>query len=49
MERAYLPADPKHKALAIKKNGNMITVTLPEKAPDPYDSVLCLIVKGATR
>jgi alpha-L-fucosidase len=43
--RAYLLADPKHSALAIRKNGDVLTCTLPEKAPDPYDSVLCLVVK----
>jgi alpha-L-fucosidase len=46
VERAHLLADPRHKALAIKKTGETLTVTLPEKAPDPYDSVLCLIVKN---
>jgi alpha-L-fucosidase len=47
VERAYLLADPRHKALAIKKSGDAVTVTLPGTAPDPYDSVLCLVVKAA--
>jgi alpha-L-fucosidase len=47
VERAYLLADPRHKALAIKKSGDSVTVTLPGTAPDPYDSVLCLVVKTA--
>ena len=46
VERAYLLADPKHKALEIRKNGDALAVSLPEQAPDPFDSVLCLTVKA---
>lgn len=49
VDRAYLLADPKHKSLAVKKSGDTITLTLPEKAPDALDSVLCLVLKGAKR
>jgi alpha-L-fucosidase len=51
VERAYLLADPKHKSLPIKKDGDTLTVTLPEKAPGEYDSVLCLTTRagGAQR
>jgi alpha-L-fucosidase len=49
VERAYLLADPRHKALPVKKDGDALTVTLPETAPDPYDSVLCLNVKPAKK
>jgi alpha-L-fucosidase len=51
VERAYLLADPKHRSLPVKKNGDTLTVTLPEKAPGEYASVLCLTMKagGAQR
>ena len=49
--RAYLLADPGHKRLTVKKNGDTLTVSLPAKAPAEYDSVLCLEMKtgGAAR
>jgi alpha-L-fucosidase len=40
--RAYLLADPDKKALTISQDGEKISVTLPNKAPDPIASVLCL-------
>jgi alpha-L-fucosidase len=49
VERAYLLADTRHKALPINRSGDAVRVTLPEKAPDPYDSVLCLVVKAAKK
>ena len=49
VERAYLLSDPKHKALPIKRSGDAVIVTLPEKATDPFDSVLCLHIKTASR
>ena len=49
VDRAYLLADSRHRALQVRKVGDTVTVTLPENAPDPYDSVLCLIVKEARK
>ncbi len=49
VDRAYLLGDPKHKALPVKKNGDAVIVTLPEKASDPYDTVLSLSIKTASR
>jgi alpha-L-fucosidase len=40
--QAYLLADPRHSALPIAQRGGSVTITLPDLAPDPIASVLCL-------
>jgi len=40
--RAYLLADPGRKPLVVSQTPKGVTITLPEKAPDPIDSVICL-------
>lgn len=40
--KAYLLADPKHKALKVKQDGTNVSVSLPATAPDPIASVLVL-------
>ena len=40
--KAYLLADPSHKGLAVKQDGDRVTVTMPEKAPGQIASVLAL-------
>jgi alpha-L-fucosidase len=40
--RAYLLADPARAALPVIQEGRNVTVTLPDRAPDPIASVLCL-------
>ena len=42
MTRAWLLADPERRALAVKPSGDGVTIALPERAPDPVASVLCL-------
>lgn len=49
IDRAYLLSDPKRKPLPVKKDGDALIVTLPDTAPDPYDSVLCLNIRSANR
>jgi alpha-L-fucosidase len=39
---AYLLADPIHTPLSVKQTGNMLDVQLPDKAPDPLDTVLVI-------
>jgi alpha-L-fucosidase len=43
--KAYLLADPSHKALKLKQSGDQVTVTLPDKAPGQIASVLALNTK----
>jgi alpha-L-fucosidase len=43
--KAYLLADPSHKSLKVKQDGDRITVTLPDKAPGQIASVLALQTK----
>jgi len=47
--RAYLLADPSHRNLAVRKDGDSVIVTLPAKAPAEYDSVLCLEMKAGSK
>jgi alpha-L-fucosidase len=42
--RAYMLADASHKSLKVQRQGAHVTVALPDKAPDPIDSVLVLEV-----
>jgi alpha-L-fucosidase len=44
--RAYLLSDPDKKPLAFKKTGFDLEIPLPDKAPDEYNSVVVLEVKG---
>ncbi len=44
--KAYLLADPAHTPLKISQTGGNLTVNLPDKAPDPIASVLCLETKN---
>jgi alpha-L-fucosidase len=43
--RAYLLADPKRGDLKFQQTETGITITLPEKAPDPIATVVCLETK----
>jgi alpha-L-fucosidase len=43
--KAYLLADPAHKSLAVKQDGDRVTVTLPDKAPGEIASVMALQTK----
>jgi alpha-L-fucosidase len=43
---AYLLADTAHTALEVKQTGQTVSVSLPQNAPDPIASVLCLDVVG---
>ncbi|MDR3703359.1 MAG: alpha-L-fucosidase [Candidatus Sulfopaludibacter sp.] len=43
--KAYLLADPAHKSLAMKQDGDRVTVTLPGTAPGQIASVLALQTK----
>ena len=43
--KAYLLADPAHKSLAVKQDGDRVTVTLPGNAPGQIASVLALQTK----
>jgi len=45
--KAFLLADPEHKALVVKQGEAGVTVTLPDKAPDAIASVLCLEIEDA--
>jgi len=44
--RAYLLADAAHTALEVKQTDQTVSVSLPQNAPDPIASVLCLDVVG---
>jgi alpha-L-fucosidase len=46
VKKAYLLADPRQKRLAVKQGEGRISVTLPEQAPGPIASVLCLEIEG---
>ncbi len=39
---AYLLADRQHKALEVKQNGDTVSITLPQTAPDPIATVVCI-------
>ena len=43
---AYLLADPKREPLKTERQGARLVVHLPGDAPDPYDSVLVLKIRG---
>jgi alpha-L-fucosidase len=43
---AYMLADAAHTALDVKQTDQMVSVSLPQNAPDPIASVLCLDVVG---
>ncbi len=43
--KAYLLADPAHKSLAVKQDGDRVTVTLPGTAPGQIASVMALQTK----
>ena len=43
--KAYLLADPAHKALGVKQEGDRVTVALPDHAPGQIASVLALDLK----
>ncbi len=45
MVKAYLLADPAHKSLAVKQDGDRVTVTLPGTAPGQIASVMALQTK----
>ena len=42
---AYFLADPDKKPLAFSKIGEKLKLTLPQQAPDPIDTVVCLELK----
>jgi len=44
--KAYLLFDPQKKAIAYKKKGLSLEISLPEKAPDAINSVIVLEIKG---
>jgi alpha-L-fucosidase len=44
--RAYLLADAAYTALEVKQTDQTVSVSLPQNAPDPIASVLCLDVVG---
>jgi alpha-L-fucosidase len=44
--KAYLLADAAHTALELKQTDQTVSVSLPQNAPDPIASVLCLEVVG---
>jgi len=44
-QKAYLLADQKRTALPVQEDANGITISLPETAPDPIDSVVVLVLK----
>jgi alpha-L-fucosidase len=46
--RAYMLADPGRRKLAVKQEGEVVTITLPAKAPSDLDSVLCLETKSGS-
>ena len=43
--KAYLLADPKRSKLKFKQTAQGVSITLPENAPDPVASVVCLDIK----
>lgn len=43
--KAYLLADPKQTPLDFSQEGKSFKVTLPENAPDPYVSVMCIEIE----
>jgi hypothetical protein len=42
---AYFLADPDKKPLAFSQIGEKLKLSLPQQAPDPIDSVVCLELK----
>jgi alpha-L-fucosidase len=42
VRKAYLLADPARESRKVTQSGEALTVSLPAKAPEEYDSVLCL-------
>ena len=44
--KAYLLSDPQKKAIAYKKKGLSLEISLPDKAPDALNSVVVLEIKG---
>jgi alpha-L-fucosidase len=46
--RAYLLADSGRHPLAVEQNDRGVSVALPDRAPDPIASVLCLEIEGET-
>jgi len=45
--KAYLLADPGRQPLGISQDGATVSVSLPQAAPDPIASVLCLETGGS--
>ena len=43
--RAYFLADPDKKPLAFSQIGEKLKLTLPQQAPDPVDTIVCLELK----
>jgi len=43
--RAYFLADPEKKPLSFSQIGEKLKLTLPQQAPDPIDTVVCLELK----
>ncbi len=46
--RGHMLADPAHKKLPVRQAGEVVTVTLPAKAPSELDSVLCLEIRSGS-
>jgi alpha-L-fucosidase len=46
VQRAYLLVDPEKKPLAVRRQGDDLAVTLPERAPDKVCSVVVLVLRG---
>ena len=46
ISKAYLLADPQKSALKLSQTDTGVSIALPEKAPDPIASVICLEIKG---
>jgi hypothetical protein len=42
---AYFLADPDKKSLAFSQIGEKLKLTLPQQAPDPIDTIVCLELK----
>ena len=46
VQKAWLLADPRRKALAVRQSEGKVVVALPAERPDPIDSVLVLEIQG---
>jgi len=46
VKAAYLLADPQQRLLKVNRCGESVEITLPDKAPDPVDTVVVLKIEG---